>query len=167
MGSVSLDLCLTPRGHLVLSHNADPLRLDAGLVDRLILARIRRTLHARPLHAPGGGTPAADTNMCIPMCPILSSAPCCCPSRADWYSSASTGEGKSRWHDNNKRSSVRSSLDFGACTSIAESASQSPKTVHAVQRDPKRFAVREDLCRLPARVSNGRYTSDRQRPLFY
>ena len=45
MGSVSLDLGLTPRGHLVLSHDADQLRLDAGLVERLIRAFERGSGH--------------------------------------------------------------------------------------------------------------------------
>jgi hypothetical protein len=38
MDPVSLGLGLTPRGRLVLSHDADPPHLDSGLVERLLRA---------------------------------------------------------------------------------------------------------------------------------
>src|SRR5260370_10196518 len=45
MDPVSFVLSLTPRGHLVLSHDADPPRLDSGLVERLLRAFERGSGH--------------------------------------------------------------------------------------------------------------------------
>jgi hypothetical protein len=45
MDPVSVSLGLTPRGHLVLSHDTGPLRLDAGLMERLVRAFERGSGH--------------------------------------------------------------------------------------------------------------------------
>jgi len=45
MDPVSLGLGLTPRGRLVLSHDADPLRMDRGLAERLLRAFERGSGH--------------------------------------------------------------------------------------------------------------------------
>ena len=45
MDPVSFGLGLTPRGHLILSHEAEPSRLDRGLAERLVRAFERGAGH--------------------------------------------------------------------------------------------------------------------------